>query len=81
MEEIVYYTRVMGSPGYRCNVEGEVVYNNHQKIRIRYRYSVCGGKLYEKGEAEVVYDLENGTVLEYEDWQSGIEEKISDVLH
>ena len=81
MDEMSYYARMTGDAWCYCYMKGEVVYNNHQKIRIRYKYSVSGGKIQEKGEAEVVYDLASGTVEEYEDWQSGIEEKIQDILY
>ena len=42
MDERSYSTRLTCIVGSYCRVEGEVVYNNHQKLRIRYKYDIMG---------------------------------------
>lgn len=62
-------TEIYGGPGYRCNVESKVTLNGDGKLGITYLYTINLGAIQEKGEAGVIYEIETGKTLEYEDWQ------------
>ena len=72
-ERIVYYYE---TPQYYCNVESEIIKNNEGEFGVRYHYTFCLGEVYEEGDAAAIYNLEK-EIVEYEDWQEEIMEKLS----
>lgn len=48
--------------------------NNNGILEVVYRYNV----LETRGEASAVYDLNTGTVVEHQDWQSDMIQKLQD---
>lgn len=64
------------TPQYYFYVDSEVIYNNDGRFGVTYHYIVFLGEMNEEGDAIAVYNLEN-EIIEYEDWQSVIMEKMS----
>ena len=65
-----------GPGGYHCYVDTEITYNNDGILEVTYYYNV----LEERGEAVAVYDLNSGIVVEHQDWQSDMIQKLQDEL-
>lgn len=64
------------TPQNYCRVEIEIINNNEGKFGVLYHYTFCLGEMYEEGDAVAVYNLEK-EIVEYEDWQEEIMEKLS----
>ncbi|GFI03475.1 hypothetical protein IMSAGC005_02312 [Lachnospiraceae bacterium] len=66
---------LFGEPGYYCYVDTEILYNNEGRFGVIYHYKI-NMMVTGEGEAIAVYDLNEGEILEYQDWQKEILEKI-----
>ncbi len=58
-----------------CYVDCEVICNNGEIFGVKYHYSFWVDKVGCHGEAVAIYNV-NEEVVEYEDWQSMVLEKI-----
>lgn len=71
------YATVMGGPACHCYVDTEIICNNENEFGVVYRYTVFMALMFEEGEAVAIYDLKEGNIIEYQDWQKEILEKVS----
>lgn len=67
-----YATQMGGPGGYNCYLETEITYNNDGILEITYYYNI----LQTLGEAVVVYDFDEGVVMDHQDWQSNMMEQM-----
>lgn len=63
-------------PGYYCNVESRIYKNDGKEFGIEYHYKLWLEEIHEEGDAVICFDVESGEILEYQDWQNEMMEKI-----